>query len=363
MQKATVGVIGAGNICSIYLQNLADFDGTEVVAIADLDQPKAQAKATEFGIERVPTPEELISDPSIEIVLDLTIPGAHFDVAEAALLAGKHVYNEKPLALTRPEGQRLMDLATPRGLRVGCAPDTILGAGNQTCRELIDAGEIGEVISAQAFMLCGGHEGWHPSPEFYYKPGGGPMFDMGPYYLSALINLLGPVRRVTGSTKTSFATRQISSKPLAGTIIDVEVPTHITAVLDFESGAIGQLTTSFDAFASDMPHIDIYGSLGTLRVPDPNGFGGPVLIRRIGDQAWSEVPVTRPYPDNMRGLGVLDMALAIRENRPHRASGDVAFHVLDIMHAVHEAADLGRHIELSQLPDRPAPMPKETLSE
>jgi len=363
MKSVGVGVVGLGNISSIYLQNLRASEGVHIVAVADLNADRARSKADEFGIAEAVPPATLLAREDVEIVVNLTIPGAHHEVAAAALRAGKHVYNEKPIALTRPEADELLGLAEQNGCLVGAAPDTVLGAGIQTCRELIDRGEIGEIVSAQAFMLCAGHEGWHPSPEFYYKVGGGPMFDMGPYYLTALVTLLGGVSRVTGSTKTTFARREITSRPLAGKFIDVEVPTHITAILDFASGPVGQLTTSFDSFGSDMPHIDIYGSRGTLRVPDPNGFGGPVLIRRIGDQSWSEIPVTRPYQENSRGLGVLDLALAVRRGREPRASGPLARHVLDIMHAVHEASEGDCHIRLTDLPERPRPMPSELLSE
>ena len=363
MGNKGVGIIGAGNISGIYLQNLGSFPTLDLIGIADIESEKAEAKASQHGIRAFAHPDDLLHDPSIDIVVNLTIPAAHGSVALRAIDAGKHVYNEKPLTESQQESAELSRRAAAASLRVGCAPDTVLGGGVQTCRELIDQGVIGEVISAQAFMLCPGHEGWHPNPEFYYKKGGGPMFDMGPYYLSALVHLLGPVRRVTGSAKTTFLRREIKSQPLAGTVIEVEVPTHITGVLDFHSGAIGHITTSFDSFGTDMPHIDIYGSLGTLRVPDPNGFGGPVLIRKAGESEWSEIQVTRPYTQNMRGLGVLDMALAIGEGRPLRASGEVAAHVLEIMHAVHTASDEGHHVALETKPDRPDPMPKEPFSD
>jgi len=353
-----VGIVGCGNICPIYIQNLKAFPETDVTAVADLDLARAESRAGEFQIGWAGSSEDLLRREDVDVVLNLTVPKAHVEVASAALQAGKHVYNEKPLAVDWEEGRKLVDLARERRLRIGCAPDTVLGAGVQTCRELIDSGAIGTPVAAQAFMMCPGHESWHPDPAFYYERGGGPLFDMGPYYLSSLVTLLGPVRRVTGSARTSFATRTISSEPKRGQTVTVETPTHLTTVLDFAQGAVGQLTTSFDVAAHSLPHIEVYGSEGTLQVPDPNGFGGPVRLRRKGDQEWSEVGVDRPYADNSRGLGVLDMALAASSGRPHRCNGDVALHVLEIMHAAHWASEQGSHIELETCPDRPDPMPQ-----
>ncbi|MBX7132242.1 MAG: Gfo/Idh/MocA family oxidoreductase [Fimbriimonadaceae bacterium] len=351
-----IGIIGCGNIAPIYILNLQKYPGTDVVALADLDRARAEERAKEYGVPRVLGVEELLADQDVDIVLNLTIPNAHAEVAMMALRAGKHVYNEKPLAIERADGVALLALAAERGLRVGCAPDTFLGGSHQTCRELIDARAIGDPVAGQAFMLCHGHESWHPSPEFYYAKGGGPMFDMGPYYLTALVNLLGPVRRVTGSARITFPTRTITSQPKAGTVVSVETPTHVGGVLDFADGAIVQITTSFDVWRHSMPHIEIYGSEGSLSVPDPNGFGGDVRVSRQGGD-WQDVEVVRDYRENSRGLGVLDMALAIQEGRPHRASGALAFHVLDVMHALLEASETGRHIEFSSGISRPEPMP------
>ena len=352
-----VGIIGCGNISGIYCQMLKTFPILEVAACADLIPERAQARAAEFGIPRACSVEELLADPEIKIVVNLTIPVAHAEVAFRALEAGKCVHNEKPLAITREDGQRLLALAKAKGLRVGSAPDTFLGGGIQTCRKLIDDGWIGEPIAATAFMTCHGHESWHPDPEFYYKVGGGPMFDMGPYYLTALINLMGPVRRVTGSARITFPERTITSQPKYGTKIKVDVPTHVAGVMDFANGAIGTIITSFDVWAAELPRIEIYGTAGTLSVPDPNGFGGPVRVLRAGAKEWSEIPLTHGYARNYRGVGVADMAYALRSGRPHRASGELAYHVLDIMHAFHDASREGRHIELSSTCQRPAPLP------
>jgi predicted dehydrogenase len=267
------------------------------------------------------------------------------------------VYNEKPLAIERADARRMLDLAALNGLRVGCAPDTFLGAGLQTCRKLLDDGAIGEPVAATAFMLGHGPEGWHPNPDFFYQYGAGPMFDMGPYYLTALIAMLGPVRRVTGSARISFPERTISSQPHHGEKIAVNTPTHISGVLDFASGPVATLVTSFDVWHAQVPRIEIYGSLGTLSLPDPNTFGGPVRLRLAGDEHWREVPLTHAHAENSRGIGVADMAYGLRDGRPHRASGDLAFHVLDLMHAFHDASHEGRHIDITSVCERPAALP------
>ena len=355
MQTTKVGIIGCGNICGIYFKSGQTFDILEIAACADLLPERAEAKANECGCKGMSV-EELLADPEIQIVMNLTIPNAHASVGLAALEAGKSVHNEKPLTITREDGRKLLDLAKAKGLRVGCAPDTFMGGGIQTCRKLIDDGEIGEPIGATAFMMCHGHEHWHPDPEFYYKPGGGPMFDMGPYYLTALVNLIGPVKRVTGSVRASFPERLITSAPKNGTKIKVDIPTHVTGIMDFANGAVGMIITTFDVWAAELPRIEVYGTEGTLSVPDPNGFGGPVRMQK-GRGPWEEVPLTHGYAENSRGIGVADMAYAIRSGRPHRASGELAYHVLDIMHAFHDASREGRHIMLESTCKQPAPLP------
>jgi predicted dehydrogenase len=349
-----VGIAGIGNISGIYLQNLTKYKPVEIAAVADLDPARAQAAAEKYG-SKACSVEDLLNSPEIEIVLNLTVPKAHYDVNKKALLAGKSVYVEKPVTIAREEGRELLDIAKSKGLLIGSAPDTFLGGGLQTCRKLIDDGAIGEPVAAHAFMLCHGHESWHPSPEFYYEKGGGPMFDMGPYYLTALISLMGPINRVTGSARATFPTRTITSEPKKGKIVQVETPTHIVGVLDFANGAIGEITTSFDVWSSRLPCIEIYGSEGSLSVPDPNGFGGQVQITKRGGD-WEDVALTHGYAENSRGLGVMDMAYALRTGRPLRASGALAFHVLDVMHAVHEASAEGKHVTLTSGVDRPAAM-------
>lgn len=282
MNKVKVGIIGCGNISSAYFRHCKEFtEIIEIKACADLDIARAQAKAEEFSIPHAYTVNELLNDPEIEIVINLTIPAAHTEVNLLALEHGKHVYVEKPLAVSREDGQRVLDLAKSKGLMVGCAPDTVLGSGVQTCRKLIDEGAIGKPIAATAFMMCGGHESWHPDPEFYYKVGGGPLFDMGPYYLSALVQLLGPMETISAKAKTSLAERTITSQPKHGTKITVDTPTHIAGNVSFASGALATVIMSFDTFGGHhLPNIEIYGTEGSIQVPDPNGFGGTVLLNK-----------------------------------------------------------------------------------
>jgi predicted dehydrogenase len=368
MDPLRIGVIGCGNISGIYFENLGAYKSTEVVACADLDLDRAAAAAAKHGVPKSQSPDALLANPDVELVLNLTIPKAHGPVALQAVQAGKHVYNEKPLCATREEAKALLATAKEKGVHVGCAPDTFLGAGIQLCRKLIDEGAIGTPVAVHAAMLSRGPEMWHPAPEFFFKPGGGPMLDMGPYYLTALVNLLGPVKRLTGSTRVSFPERPITktnknyygreaSEVEKEDAILVETPTHIAGVLDFEGGAVAQLTTSFDVYA-DWPSqpIVIYGSAGTLRVPDPNTFGGPVSIRRPGESEFTEIPLEHGFEMNSRGVGVLDMAHAIRNGGAVRASGDLAYHVLDVMLSFQEASEQGRHVKPQSHVDRPAPM-------
>lgn len=357
-EKYKIGLIGCGNISDVYIENCARFPILEAVACADLVFEKAEAKARQHGLQ-ARTAVQLMDDPEIQIILDLTVPAAHADVNLAALSAGKHVYSEKPLAITRQAGQETLALADMRGLRVGCAPDTFLGAGLQTCRRLIDEGAIGEPVAASAFMPGHGPESWHPEPEFFYKVGAGPLFDMGPYYLTALISLLGPVQRVTGSARISSPERLITSQPHYGQKILVEVPTHVAAVLDFASGPVATLITSFDIWAAELPRIEVYGTEGTLSVPDPNTFGGPVRLAKAGEKEWVEVPLTHGYANNSRGLGLADLAHALCSDRPHRASSEMAYHVLDLMHAILTASQESRHILLDSTCQRPAPLPSD----
>lgn len=356
MEKTKIGIVGCGNISGAYLKLSKTFDILDVVACADVLPELAQAKAAEYGVPRACSVDELLADPQITIVVNLTPPAAHAGIAMQALQHGKSVYNEKPLAIQREDARAMLDLAAERKLLVGCAPDTFMGAGLQTCRKLIDDGAIGRPLAATAFMLGRGPEPWHPNPEFFYQVGGGPMFDMGPYYVTALVSLLGAVKRITGSAQTSFAERTIGSGPKKGNKIQVEIPTHIVGVLDFASGAVGNIITSFDVWSHQLPRIEIYGSDGSLSVPDPNTFGGPVKLWKPETKAWEEVPLLPLRAENSRSLGVADMAYALRSGRPHRASGALAFHVLDVMHTIHDASREGKHITLTSGCERPAPL-------
>ncbi len=351
-----IGVIGCGNICDTYFKNLARFGGLDVVACADLDAERARAKARQYSIPNACSTEELLSDRRVDLVLNLTRPAAHAGVTEAALMAGRHVYSEKPLAITRDGGTRLLRIASERERTLGCAPDTFMGSAQQTCRRVIDEGRIGRPVAATAFMMYPGHESWHPDPEFFYQPGGGPLFDMGPYYLTALVNLLGPVRRVTGSVKRSHPTRTIGSGPKQGGIIQVDVPTHVAGVLDFDNGATAMLMMSFDGGHHSLPCMEVYGTEGSLSVPDPNHFEGEVRLRDIRGERWTPVESRYGYAENGRGLGLADLVDAMKSGRPYRASAELAFHVLDIMQAIHEASRDGRHVELKSRCERPAPM-------
>jgi predicted dehydrogenase len=350
--KTDIAIVGCGNISDIYLKNCLAF-GLNIVACSDLDMPRAKAKAAQYGVSAQAL-ADVLTNPSVQLIINLTPPSVHSDVSCSALDAGKHVYSEKPLATNRTDGAKLLDLAKRKGLRIGCAPDTFLGAGLQTCRKLLDAGAIGEPVAAVAFFANHGMEMWHPNPEFFYQPGAGPMFDLGPYYLTALVSLLGPVRRLTSSTRISFPERLITSQPLAGAKIKVNTPTHVTGVLDFVAGPIATMITSFDVWAANLPRIEIYGSEGSLSVPDPNTFGGPVRVKGAQDEEWLDVPLIPGHTENSRGLGVSDMVAGIRENRPHRANGEMAFHVLDLMQSFEEASTAGQHMEIRSRCDRPA---------
>jgi len=369
-QAVHIGIIGCGNISPRYFEACQRFDNLQLVGCADIDASRAQARASEFGTTAYGV-DEMLARPDIDIIINLTIPKAHGDIGIRAVRAHKSVYNEKPLALTREEAGHMLSLAKHNGVRVGGAPDTFLGAGIQTCLKLIQDGAIGEPIGATAFMMGHGHESWHPDPDFYYQPGGGPMFDMGPYYLTALVALMGPVRRVTGSARITFPERTITSKPKHGQTITVRVPTHVAGVLDFANSAIATILTSFDVWKHSHPPIEIYGSEGSLQVPDPNTFGGPVRIANVATRAanvapqtatsremdWTDVPLTHSYAQQSRGLGVADMGAALKTGRAHRANGELAFHVLDIMHAIHDASLENRHIELTSTCPQPPGLP------
>jgi predicted dehydrogenase len=351
-----VGIVGCGNISGIYFQNLGRYASTEIVACSDLEPERAQEAATKYGIPFALGTKELLEHPDVDLVLNLTIPNAHASVALAAVEAGKHVYNEKPLTISLDDGKQLIEKAESKGVRVGCAPDTFMGAGIQTCRKLIDGGAIGEPVACEAHMQCHGHESWHPSPEFYYQKGGGPMLDMGPYYLTALVNLMGGIKRVAGISRATFPTRTITSQPKHGKVIEVETPTHIAGSMEFVSGAIGVVVQSFDVWHGTFAPLIVHGTEGSILVGDPNSFGDPVQVRDLSGGDWQPVPFEHGFAENSRGVGVLDIAHAIEEGRAHRASGGLALHVLEAMHAFNTSSEERRHIELSTNVDRPSAM-------
>ena len=343
MGKVKIAMIGAGAISGIYLSNIAKvFKEIELIGVCDLVRERAEKAKAEYGVPKLyETMHDAFKDPDVDIVLNLTRPYEHFEVAKAALLAGKHVYSEKPLGATYEEGKALVELAEKRGLMLGGAPDTFLGAGIQTCRKLIDDGFIGDPVGSACFMICRGHETWHPDPEFYYKFGGGPMLDMGPYYISALVNLLGGVSGVTGVARKTFPTRTITSQPHYGTVVDVDVNTHVTGILEFESGAVGTLFTTFDVHYRGQARFEVYGSKGTLFVPDPNGFGGPVQLYRPENGEIAEMPLLFDYKDNSRAIGLADMAKALVTGRDYRASYKQTLHVLEVMSAFDKSSAAG----------------------
>ena len=356
MNPVGIGLIGCGNISDAYLKAISGFPSLQVRGVADLRLEAAQAAAAKHGL-MARTVDELLRDDRVEIIVNLTIPGAHVEVGLQAIAAGKHVHSEKPLGLNVADARRLIDAAQARNLRVGCAPDTFFGGGHQTCRQLVDQGAIGQPVGGSAFFLCPGHERWHPNPAFYYAPGGGPMLDMGPYYITALVNLIGPVARVAGMATRLRDTRLITSEPLKGQRIPVDVATHVAGTLEFVNGAVVSIATSFDVPRHRHTPIELYGTEATLQVPDPNRFGGPVELARAGAD-WVEQPLTHGYADgNFRGIGVADLAFALRTNRPHRASGELALHALEVMEAFQRSSDSGRHIDI-QIPPGPAGGPR-----
>lgn len=355
MDKVGIGIIGCGNISSAYLKAMAAFPILDIRGVADLNAALAEQRAAEFGLQ-ARSVEDLMQDPAIEIIVNLTVPKAHVAVALQALAAGKHTYSEKPLGINFAEGQKLAETAKAKGLRIGAAPDTFLGGSHQTAREMIDAGVLGTPVGGTATFMCPGHERWHPNPDFYYEVGGGPMLDMGPYYITDLVNLLGPVSRVAGFAIAPRRERLITSQPRNGETIPVHVATHVAGVMAFDCGAVVQIGMSFDVAGHKHVPLEIYGTDGTLIVPDPNHFGGQIDYLKKGG-SFEPQETTRPYADgNYRSIGVADMAHALRSNRPHRANGDLALHVLEVMEAFQRAADSGTTIDIKTKTERPAPL-------
>lgn len=356
--KKNIAVVGCGNISGIYLKNLTEvFSNTEVYAVCDLDEEKRNAAAEKYNT-KIMTLDEILNDDNVDIVLNITTPLSHYSICKKSILAKKSVYVEKPLSVTYEEGKELVALAEKNGVLLGCAPDTFMGAGIHTARKIIEDGLIGDIIGATAFFSCPGHERWHPDPAFYYKKGGGPMFDMGPYYMTALVNLLGPVKSVSGMSSCLREKRTVTSKAKYGELIDVEVATHVNGLLKFHSGAIGNVMMSFDVYGSTLPRIEIYGTKGSLSVPDPNTFGGdganPVMIKQSFDTAFHEFPLLNKYITNSRGLGVSDMAYCLINNsKENCASGKLGLHVLEIMEKIILSSDEKKELTLESYCEKP----------
>lgn len=347
-----VGVIGCGNISPQYFKGAHLYRQIEIVACADLNLEYAKARAEEFGIARACSVNELISDPDVEILVNLTPPQQHAPVNLRILEAGKHAYCEKPFAANRAEGREVMALAAKKGLRVGCAPDTFLSAPAQTARKLVDDGFIGQPFGGTAAFACPGHERWHPNPDFYYKKGGGPVLDMAPYYFTVLVNLLGPAVSVVSSGKRTFAERVIGSELRKGEKISVETVTHNHSIIEFANGATISALFSFDVQGiHDMPLLTLYGTEGNLSLPDPNWFSGELRVSRAGDDSWESLSLQHNY-EGARSLGVAELADAILNDRPHRASGSLAYHVFDLMLACEESAKSGERVAVESTFER-----------
>ena len=353
-QPLRIGIVGTGAISGAYLSTFERLDVVRLVAVADLDAARAQAVAQAQGV-RALTVDELIADPEVDLVLNLTIPAAHAEIALKAIAAGKAVYGEKPLAANLEDARAVVEAARKAEVRLGCAPDTVLGTGIQTARKAIDDGLIGAPIAATATMTTAGHERWHPNPDFYYQPGGGPLLDMGPYYVTALVTLLGPVASVVGAASRTRATRVIGSGPRAGEAIPVTIDSHVTGVLRHESGALSTLVMSFDSVATKASNIEIHGQDGSLIVPDPNHFDGEVRVHRL-EGGWTAVEPNAGYRDAARGYGIADLA-ATPPGEPFRAGGDLAYHVLEVMTSLLAAADSGTTVTVESTCERPEAVP------
>ncbi|MGR3793235.1 Gfo/Idh/MocA family protein [Vannielia sp. SX4] len=355
-----IGVIGCGNISAAYMRLAPLFKGIEMLACADLNEGAAKARAEEFGL-RAESIDGLLAADDVDVVVNLTVPNAHFEVSKRVLEAGKHVYSEKPFVLTLEEGEALKAIAGEKGLRVGSAPDTFLGGAHQLARHLVDSGAVGRVTSGTCFVQSAGMEMWHPNPDFFFQPGAGPVLDIGPYYVSNLVQLLGPVKRVVAMSSSANAYRTITSQPRHGEKIKVETPTTIHSILQFASGAQVTFIASWDVWQHGHSNMELYGTEGTLHVPDPNFFGGEVRVTEKGvftniSGEWAH-PFSKANDNgraNYRTAGLADMAQAILEGRPHRCSDDFATHVVDVMTSILKAGEEGRALDIATTCERPA---------
>lgn len=363
MDVMNVGIIGCGNISTAYMQLAPMFSGFKITACADLNPDAAQRQAQEFDCSAKPI-DELLADPAIGLIVNLTIPAAHYEVSAKILRAKKHVYSEKPYVLSVAEGEALQKLAIENNVRIGSAPDTFLGGSHQAARQCVDDGKVGKIIGGSCHFQSHGMEAWHPDPDFFFQPGGGPILDMGAYYISNLVQLMGPVRRVVAMSGKPFPTRTISSEPRAGETIEVEVDTSVRAILEFHQGAQVSFAASWDVWAHEHNCMELYGTEATLYVPDPNRFGEALRYSNGEDEIKLEpLPVagTSNYEDingdfiaNYRGIGLADMVAAIRERRPHRCNGDLALHVIEVMTSILHSAESGQFVSLATTCERPA---------
>ena len=351
-QPRKIGIVGLGVISQVYLETLTTHPAVQVTTVADLDRDRADRVAADIPGARAATVADLVSSDDVDLVLNLTIPAAHAEIALAAISHGKDVYGEKPLAATFADGAEIIRAGAVAGVRVGSAPDTVLGTGTQTARALIDAGRIGRPLAASAVMVTPGHEAWHPNPDFYYRPGGGPLLDMGPYYLSALVHLLGPVRSVTGASSQLRSERVIAVGPRAGEVIPVDTPTHVSGVLEHHNGALSTITTSFDSVATTAAPIEVHGETGSISVPDPNQFDGDVLLHPLAGPGWQPIDPVAGYTGAARGVGLLDSL-----TETPRATGELALHVLEVMTALLTAAETGVRQQITTGCTRPVPIP------
>ncbi|WP_163266096.1 Gfo/Idh/MocA family protein [Chelativorans alearense] len=363
-KKLGVGVIGCGNISAAYMRLSPLFRGIEIRACADMNPEAARLRAEEFNL-RQETVDGLLQADDIDIVVNLTIPAAHYEVSKKAIEAGKHVYSEKPFVLSVEEGKALATLAAEKGVRVGSAPDTFLGGAHQLARHIVDSGSIGKVVSGTCHVMSHGMEHWHPNPDFFFKSGAGPVLDIGPYYITNLIQLIGPVKRVAALASIPTKERVILSEPRKGENIDVETPTTIHAIMEFASGAIVTLGASWDVWHHKHANMELYGEKGSLHVPDPNFFGGDLVVTdevEIVDEPQWEHPLGVANQEgkdgkglaNYRAAGLADMAIGILEGRPHRCSLEMSLHAIDVMTSILKSGETGGFVDLTTTCERPA---------
>jgi len=353
-QLIIASIIGCGDVCDQYIQNMIAFDFLKVKSAADINLGKAEETAKKFNIKATPT-EAMLNDPEIDLVVNLTPPAAHTDINLKIISAGKHLYSEKPLGANRDEVALILTSANDKGVLVGSAPDHFMGPSLQAARRLIDDGEIGDVLAAMAFLATRGPELSHPNPGIFYRAAAGPLYDLGPYCLTALVSLMGPVARVCGSAQMLIPKRTVQNGSAAGSVIQSEVPTHASAVIDYETGAVGTVTVSFDVWSAKHPLVEIFGSKGTISIPGPHKYTSPVHLLKAGETKWSDVPL----PDIQsagRGLGAADLARAVLTNYKPRASGELAYHVTDILQAIEEASASGSFRRIKSRCERPEPL-------